>query len=71
MSTWILWSLCVLVLNTVLGAAVWTAIDDDKQRFLAWFKECPPSISFWAQPLALNAWPFAMWFWWKQPKENT
>jgi hypothetical protein len=53
------------MINMVIGAVVWTAVDDEDYSFERWYGSCPPDISFIMQPLVLSAWPVALWFYWK------
>ena len=57
-----LWALIVFTVNTFLGCVVFASTDYEDQRMLAWFKSCPPSDKWWAQPLILNAWPIWLGF---------
>ena len=60
-----LWILGFVAANMLLGAIVWASIDDDEQRLLEWFKDCPRWIAPIMQPLVLMAWPVGVWFWWR------
>ncbi len=66
----IFWILGGFLANMIIGASVWAAIDDDQQSLLRWYHECPPQIAWLAQPLALTAWPIALWFWRKNKRNN-
>ena len=66
MSETVLWVLAGLTANTIIGAAVWASVDDNERRLLAWYRSCPVRASAWAQPLVLNAWPVALWLWWRE-----
>ena len=52
-----------LLANTLLGAAVMSAIDDKQQRLFAWFDSCPPHLAPIVQPLVLNTWPIFLILW--------
>lgn len=60
------WIIGALIVNLVIGAAVWSLVDDESQRYLSWFKSCPARIAFFAQPLVLSAWPVGLWFWYRR-----
>lgn len=66
----ILWMLCGIVANMVIGAGVWAAIDTEDKRLLRWYTECPPQVAWLAQPLVLMAWPIFLWLWWKETRDE-
>jgi hypothetical protein len=53
------------MINMVIGAIVWTSVDDEDRTLYKWYASCPPGVSLIAQPLVLSAWPVALWFYWK------
>lgn len=55
------WIFAGVSLNMVIGAAVWSALDDDNQTWLTWYKSCPEEIAWFACPLVLTVWPTAFW----------
>ena len=55
-----------LLANSLLGAVVWTLIDDSDRSYYRWFVSCPPRIAWFAQPLVLTAWPVGLWFHWRR-----
>lgn len=56
--------LMLLLINTAIGALIWAIADHVfySDRLLSWFKNCPPMIAWWAQPLVLNLW--ILWILW-------
>ncbi|MDO8357294.1 MAG: hypothetical protein Q7U76_12965 [Nitrospirota bacterium] len=54
------WIIGVLLLNCLIGAGVWAAIDEEDGRFYKWYCDAPRG---WIKPLVLLAWPFALWVW--------
>jgi hypothetical protein len=48
--------------NTVIGATIWSSIDDSNKNLLRWYRECPLEIAWIAQPLVLNLWPVALFY---------
>jgi hypothetical protein len=58
------WILIGFLANTLIGAAVWAALDDDRRSLLHWYRSCPWPAKLALQPLALNCWPVGVWYWW-------
>lgn len=54
--------LLAVLLNAIIGAAVWSFLDRDG-RLLDWIRECPSEV---VKQLAIQAWPVVLWFAWKQ-----
>ena len=55
----VVWVLVGIMVNMVIGAGVYAALDEDGDLF-RWYTECPPMISWFAQPLVLTLWPIAV-----------
>jgi hypothetical protein len=49
----VLIGLALVILNTVIGAAMWVAMDDDEENLLKWYSTAPEPQWF-SQLLALN-----------------
>ena len=58
-------ALCTIVTNMIIGAAVWSLIDDKEHHLYKWYNECPSQIAWVAQPLVLTAWPIGLYLWFK------
>lgn len=56
--TMFLWGLGLFILNTLVGACVWTAIDKNGDLF-RWYEKAPGSL---LKVAVLNAWPAGLWF---------
>ena len=67
----LLWGFAVVLIDMIVGAAIWAAVDDKQQRLLNWYSGCPRNISFFAQPFVLMAWPVALWVLYKRKKRHT
>jgi hypothetical protein len=55
----VLIGLALVILNTVIGAAMWVAMDDDEENLLKWYSTAPEPQWF-SQLLALNLWPWVL-----------
>jgi|WetSurMetagenome_2_1015567.scaffolds.fasta_scaffold820382_2 hypothetical protein len=49
--------LTIIQANTVIGAGVWAAIDEDDKRFFKWFQKAPCVV---VQIMILNFWFVAL-----------
>ena len=59
----VVWVLVGIIANMAIGAGVYAALDRDGDLF-RWYKECPPSIAWFAQPLVLTLWPVGAVLYW-------
>lgn len=59
----VLWVGLALLLNALIGAAVWAAIDDDRQSLFRWYDSAPGPLGPMLQFLILQAWPVGLWLW--------
>lgn len=46
----------VLIINTLLGACVWSLVDDENKSLLEWYRSAPPILAWMLQPLVLQLW---------------
>lgn len=54
--------LCFFV-NLIVGAVVWSCIDDAQQSLLRWYQDCPAQLAFLLQPLVLTLWVVGLCLW--------
>lgn len=57
----IIYVLAGIVVWSVIGAGVWSAVDSPDEEIYQWYKNCPSEIALIARPLVLLAWPAAIW----------
>lgn len=62
----IAYCLLAILVNAVIGAGVWAAIDHPDQRLYRWYHDCPKRIAWFAQPIVLSAWPVGLWLWFRE-----
>ena len=57
----IVWLLLGFIAWIVIGAAILSAMDDERQSLLQWAKECPVG----GAPAVMLAWPVVVWWIWR------
>ncbi len=55
----IMWILVGLLVNAVIGAGAWAAMDDENGRMFAWYKSAPNEL---IKFITLQAWPIGLYF---------
>jgi hypothetical protein len=51
-----------ILINAIVGACVYVAIDDDERRLYHWYSECPDPTGL-TNFLILELWPIGLWVW--------
>ena len=65
---WFFWVLVGFVVNAVIGAAVWAAIDDEQQSVFRWYQSAVKEFGMLGpimQVLVLQCWLVGLIFWLK------
>lgn len=57
--------LAIFILNLIIGAGVWAAIDTEDKRFYKWYSEAP---FIFLNVLMLSLWPVGVYFYLKENK---
>ena len=63
------WILVGLAVNMIVGAGVYAAIDTDDQQWFIWYRDCPPEVAWFVQPLVLELWPIGLWLWYQDTRQ--
>ena len=62
----IAWLLLGLVAWVVIGAAILSAMDDERQSLLQWAEDCPVGGVL----AVMLAWPMVVWWIWRSAKHD-
>jgi hypothetical protein len=64
----VIYVLVGILINMVVGGAVWVALDDEDESLYKWYSSCPPKVAWFVQPLVLTLWPVGLFFYYKNSK---
>jgi hypothetical protein len=61
----LVWLIGAFLINLLIGAGVWAAIDPDDRRLFRWYAAAPYE---WLKVAVLSAWPVGLYLWWRETR---